>query len=115
MVPWAGRIADGRFGFDGRNREMPINFEDHAIHGTAFTSEWTHLAENHLVLDLDPPWPFGGTVSHRVVVTDHGATGSVVLELSVLAAASAMPVMVGMAPVVQPSIDPYRRDGGVCL
>ncbi len=98
MVPWAGRIADGRFSFGGRNSVMPINFDDHAIHGTAFTSAWTQLAENHLVLDLDQPWPFSGTVSHRVHLTDNGETGSVVLELSVLAAASAMPVMVGWHP-----------------
>ena len=40
MAPWAGRIRRGRFTFDGRAYELPINFEGHAIHGTVCDRAW---------------------------------------------------------------------------
>jgi aldose 1-epimerase len=40
MVPWAGRIRRGRFSFDGVDHQLPINFEQHAIHGTGFEQSW---------------------------------------------------------------------------
>ena len=40
MVPWAGRIRRGRFRFEGVDHQLPINFEQHAIHGTGFEQSW---------------------------------------------------------------------------
>ncbi|MGH8027906.1 MAG: aldose epimerase, partial [Pseudoxanthomonas sp.] len=33
MVPWAGRIRDGRFNFEGADYQLPLNLGGHAIHG----------------------------------------------------------------------------------
>lgn len=41
MVPFAGRIRDGRFAFDGTTYAMPKNFGDHAMHGFGFTCRGT--------------------------------------------------------------------------
>jgi aldose 1-epimerase len=40
MVPWCGRIRDGRF-LDGATvQQMPLNAPPHAIHGTARDGAW---------------------------------------------------------------------------
>ena len=44
MVPWCGRIRDGRF-LDGATvRQMPLNSPPHAIHGTARDGAWSIAA-----------------------------------------------------------------------
>ncbi len=99
MVPYAGRISNGRFDFAGSSYRMPINHGQHAIHGTTLTSRWIELAPGHLAVDLDKPWPFGGTVSHRVELQqDSDHTGRLFLELSILAGHDPMPAMVGWHP-----------------
>ncbi len=99
MVPYAGRISNGRFDFAGSSYRMPINHGQHAIHGTTFTSRWIELAPGHLAIDLDKPWPFGGTVSHRVELhQDSDHSGRLFCELSLLAGHDAMPAMVGWHP-----------------
>ena len=40
MVPFAGRIREGRFTFRGRAVELPRNLPPHAIHGTVFERPW---------------------------------------------------------------------------
>ena len=40
MVPFAGRIRDGRFTFAGRVHQLPRNLPPHAIHGTVFDRPW---------------------------------------------------------------------------
>jgi aldose 1-epimerase len=43
LVPFSGRIADGRFRFRGRTHRVPPNFppEPHAIHGDGWQNPWT--------------------------------------------------------------------------
>ncbi len=43
LIPYANRIANGRFGFDGRDYQLPRNFGDHphSIHGTGWQAAWT--------------------------------------------------------------------------
>lgn len=43
LVPFSNRIADGRFGFDGRTVELPLNMDGcpHAIHGDGWQAPWT--------------------------------------------------------------------------
>ncbi len=36
MVPWAGRVRDGRFRFDGVEYHLPLGMPPHAIHGTGY-------------------------------------------------------------------------------
>src|SRR5690606_25968141 len=65
MVPWAGRIRQGRFSFDGRPCQLPVNFGTHAIHGVGFSRPWRIdlLESDGASLSLDLPedayWPFG--------------------------------------------------------
>ncbi len=71
MVPFAGRIADGRFTFAARPIQLALNFgtHPHAIHGNAWQRPWSVGATqgSHrvtLVLEHDPArdgtdaWPF---------------------------------------------------------
>src|SRR5688572_24504263 len=40
MVPWAGRIRDGRFRFEGRDYQVPASLGPHAIHGVGYLLPW---------------------------------------------------------------------------
>lgn len=100
MVPWAGRIRDGRFEFDGSSYELPLNHGGHAMHGVGFTSVWTAVAqtETRVALRLDLPtgatWPFGGTVLQVFEVDLEGLT----CTMTVTAADRAFPVSFGWHP-----------------
>lgn len=43
LVPFSGRISNGRFKFDGRDIQLAANFppEPHAIHGQGWQSAWS--------------------------------------------------------------------------
>ena len=119
MVPWAGRIRDGRFEFRGERYQLPLNLGAHAIHGVGFTSEWqlTDLTPTRLGLRLELPrdesWPFGGSVTQRFEVFVGGLTAT----MSVTADDRAFPVSFGWHPwfrkPAQLTFAPtamYRRD-----
>lgn len=97
MVPFAGRIRDARFAFDNHTYQLARNHGAHAIHGTVFDASWTldEVTDSSVVLStsLDPLWPFEGTVTHTVDVTDK----RVRLTLSVLAHQN-MPIQLGWHP-----------------
>lgn len=96
MLPWAGRIRDGRFRFDGRNHRLPPNLGAHAIHGVGFVLPWQvrgqSMAAIELVLPLpeDERWPFGGVATQRIAISRHGLR----LHLSVEAGPQPMPLPV---------------------
>jgi aldose 1-epimerase len=100
MVPWAGRIRDGRFTFRGRAYDLPRTLGGHAIHGVGFISPWTlrdrddDAAELRLALPEDARWPFGGTARQRLRIDREG----VLLELSVTAGTRPFPVSLGWHP-----------------
>lgn len=98
MLPYAGRVNEGRFNFGGADHQLEINHQEHAMHGIGFTSVWRRVGTNHLLLELDERWPFGGTASHRGTLTGNGNLGQLELEIVVSATGSAMPVMVGWHP-----------------
>jgi len=93
MVPWAGRIRQGRFRFDGREHRLPANLGAHAIHGVGFVLPWevaSHTATRvELVLRLpqDATWPFGGVARQSITVGER----SLRLEMSLIASDQAMP------------------------
>ncbi len=72
MLPWAGRIRDGRFEFAGRQWQLPANLGGHAIHGVSMWLPWqvdAHAADRielSLALPRDRRWPFGGSALQRV-------------------------------------------------
>ncbi len=93
MVPFAGRIRQGAFRFDGREFRLPINHPPHAMHGTAFVRPWSVLDERTIATDLGPDWPFSGRVVQRFELSRDGLAVSLTLE-----AEARMPGAVGWHP-----------------
>ena len=100
MVPWCGRVRDGRFAFAGKDYQLPRNLGGHAIHGWGFVLPWEVAAQSEheleLVLELpaDERWPFGGRARQRIALEPRG----LLLEMSVTAGERAMPVVFGWHP-----------------
>jgi aldose 1-epimerase len=93
MAPWAGRVRRGIFDFDGQTYHLPINFEQHAIHGTVVSSTWQTLDAETIASDLADPWPFRGRVTQRF----HIAPGELTVRME-LDADEPMPASIGWHP-----------------
>lgn len=94
MVPWAGRVRDGRFTFRGTSHQLPLDAPPHALHGVGHRTPWEVMGPGSLRLDLEGLWPFGGTVTQDVALTPTALR----LAMTVTAAERAMPVMAGWHP-----------------
>ncbi|NII09377.1 aldose epimerase [Oleiagrimonas sp. C23AA] len=101
MLPWAGRLREGRFNFEQREYQLSRNFGEHAIHGVGFALPWQveeHAAE-HAVMTLQLPeneyWPFGGSARHRVAIESDMRLR---MQLTVTAGKQGMPVVLGWHP-----------------
>lgn len=100
MVPWAGRLREGRFRFEDRGWSLPVNLQSHAIHGVGFALPWRVDAQAgdrallSLALPTDERWPFGGIARQSFLIEAH----RVRLGLSVQAGARAMPAVIGWHP-----------------
>jgi aldose 1-epimerase len=98
MVPYAGRVRDGRFEHEGTEYRLPIDLAPHAIHGTAYQRPWTVEAVDdrsvELRIDLGDTWPLGGWAHQRISLSD----GVLRCELAVTAADRSMPAQVGWHP-----------------
>lgn len=100
MLPWAGRIRDGRFTFDGHRFQLPLNLGAHAIHGVGFAMPWrvesrrSDSLELSLALPKDGRWPFGGTAHQRFVLGE----SELELRLSLQAGPVSMPAAIGWHP-----------------
>lgn len=91
MIPFAGRIREGRFPLGGRQHQLALNFgtHPHAIHGNAWQRVWRVGARDGaaatLLLDHDPArdgagaWPFAYRASLRYALA--GGTMSVDMAL----------------------------------
>ena len=117
MVPWAGRIREGRFPVgSGGNRHdvrLPTNLAPHAIHGTTFDRPWTRTGPGRASCDLGPTWPWPGRVDQTVALTERSLT--LTLEVTAGAPSSAgapvdaseqraMPVSLGWHPWFRRSV-----------
>jgi aldose 1-epimerase len=100
MVPYAGRVRRGRFSHAGKTHQLPLNFGNHAIHGTVFDVSWSTIdrSSTHAVMTarLGLRWPFGGVVTHEVSVD--GVERSVTCTLTVSTSDQSMPAQVGWHP-----------------
>ena len=72
LAPWAGRLREGRFRFEGREYRMPCDSGTHAIHGTVFRRGWQIVARDTLRIELQPDWPFDGFALQRFLLRDNG-------------------------------------------
>ena len=100
MVPFAGRVRQGRFTHEGATYQLTRNFGDHAIHGTVFDVGWSTIEHSsaHVVLvaSLGARWPFAGSVTHEIHIDT--LERSVTCTLTVHATSSSMPAQVGWHP-----------------
>lgn len=99
MVPWAGRLAGGRFQFRRDVVQMPVNDAPNALHGIGFANEWKVVAAgaSSLVarLDLDAVgWPFRSWCEQRISL----GPSNVHLEMSVHGTDREFPAQVGWHP-----------------
>lgn len=87
LIPYANRIAHGRFSFAGEAYRLPLNFGDHphSLHGVGWQSRWTMEMEGpaDAVMALRHaggtgwPWPF--RAEQRLTLDDDGLTVSLLL------------------------------------
>jgi len=82
LIPWPNRLQDGRYEFDGRHHQLPLNELGHsnAIHGLVRWATW-HVRERdahrivlgHLV-HPQPGYPFSLEVAIEYELSDSGLT-----------------------------------------
>src|SRR5690606_22253996 len=98
MVPWCGRIRDGRFRDGATVHQLPLNAPPNAIHGTARDAAWrtARAGDGEAVLthDLAEPWPYPGRVTQQIEL----APDSLTLTMSVETYESSCPAQIGWHP-----------------
>lgn len=97
MAPFAGRVRNAQFVFNGITHDLPATAEPHAIHGTTYARAW-RIADRTatsltMTIGLGADWPMLGKVTHEVRVTP-----SAVLCMLRIDADEAMPAQVGWHP-----------------
>ena len=93
MVPFAGRIRDGRFSFRGASHQLPLGSPPHSIHGVVLDRPWRVEDAHTLSIDLDERWPYRGRVVQRFAMDEHEMTFQLTLQ-----AADPMPATIGWHP-----------------
>ncbi|MBW5483412.1 aldose epimerase family protein [Streptomyces bambusae] len=98
MVPWCGRMADGRFQDGGVVHQMPLNHPPHALHGFARDAPWKRAVagptEAAFTYDLTEPWPYPGRVTQTFALTED----SVTLALGIETYGDSFPAQAGWHP-----------------
>ncbi|MET8687366.1 aldose 1-epimerase [Streptomyces sp. NPDC004732] len=114
MVPWCGRIGDGRFRDGAEVHQMPLNSPPHAIHGFARDAAWrtarTSGTEAVFTYDLADPWPYPGRVTQIVELTEDALT----LRMGIETYGGSFPAQAGWHPwfnrVLEDGGEPVRID-----
>ncbi|MEU5752122.1 MULTISPECIES: aldose epimerase family protein [unclassified Streptomyces] len=105
MVPWCGRIREGRFRDGAAVHHMPLNSPPHAIHGTARDAAWhtSRVTADEAVLtyDLADPWPYPGRVTQVIALGEDALT----LTMSVETYESSFPAQLGWHPWFHRTLD----------
>jgi aldose 1-epimerase len=93
MVPFAGRLRNGRFEFGGQTWQLPLNMPPNAMHGVVHDRPWRQVDDRTIEVDLGNPWPFAGRVVHQFDLEP----GRLTFRLE-LHAREAMPAALGWHP-----------------
>jgi aldose 1-epimerase len=80
LIPWPNRLQDGRYEFEGREYQLPLNEPEHAnaIHGLVRWSAWSVAARDadRVVLthrlQAQPGYPFTVDLSIEYALSAHG-------------------------------------------
>ncbi|MFM8002690.1 MAG: aldose epimerase [Actinomycetota bacterium] len=98
MVPYAGRVREGRFSFDGIDHNLELSMPPHAIHGTVLDRPFEVLDANStsvsMQIDLGDRFAFEGLVTQTISLVDDVLNCS----LTVQTRSPRMPVQVGWHP-----------------
>jgi aldose 1-epimerase len=103
MVPWVGRIRNGRFTFDDVGYQLPINHHDgpdpgqaHAIHGLGVDRMWDvhDVPGTTCTCSLRLDWEFGGIATQTIAVFGD----RVVVTSTVESTGASFPAEVGWHP-----------------
>ncbi|GLF95919.1 aldose epimerase family protein [Streptomyces yaizuensis] len=98
MAPWCGRTENGLFRSGADTYVLPINAAPHAIHGTVRDRAWRtarHSAtEAVFTCELTDPWPWPGTVTQMVELTEDSLT----LRMGVETQENSFPAQAGWHP-----------------
>jgi aldose 1-epimerase len=99
MVPWAGRLADGRIPTADGEVRLEANLPPAAIHGLGFDLPWTILDQSDTIATMSCElrgrgWPFGGEARQTVRL----GPASLALELEVGGYTRAGPAGLGWHP-----------------
>src|SRR5262249_2013860 len=113
MVPYAGRIRNGRFAFRGRAHQLPLGMPPHAIHGVVYDRPWQvadarpwEVGEGGTRRSaLDARWRYGGRVTRRGALDGDALRQELTLE-----AFEPMPGAVGWHPWFRRSLGPGEPD-----
>jgi aldose 1-epimerase len=103
LVPWANRIRDGRFTFDGCEVQLPPNRGDdpHTIHGIGWMQAWEVTARSESQIDLcmnydgKGSWPYAFSSVQSYALDPQGLSISLTVTNQ---GAVAMPAGIGHHP-----------------
>jgi aldose 1-epimerase len=119
LVPYANRIADARFAFEGRDVRLTAldRFAPHALHGDGWLNPWAveTVTDERVEMSLEWPaevdadgagWPWPWRAQQTVRLTDQGLE----ISLSVTNVGDAvMPAGLGLHPYFHKSADSRLR------
>lgn len=98
MVPWCGRMKDGRFHNGATVHQMPLDHPPHALHGFGRDARWrpagATATEAAFIYDLVDPWPAPGRVTQVVTLTEDSLT----LTMGVETYGDSFPAQAGWHP-----------------
>lgn len=94
MAPWAGRVRNGRFSFQGNEYQLPINLGAHALHGFGLDAAWASTSATTIELELAPRWPLAGRLTQAFELTGD----ELIATITATATTHAMPVTLGFHP-----------------
>ena len=112
LVPYANRIAHGRFVFEGRTHQLPLNFGEHphSLHGLGWQAAWTvaGTGADHATLthahDGGAGWPWPYRAEQRFTL----APGAARVELSITNTGDVpMPAGLGLHPYFPCDAEPH--------
>ena len=97
MAPYAGRVRNAQFVFNGTTHDLVADAEPHAIHGTTYSRAWRIVDRTKtsltMTIGLGANWPMLGKVTHDIRVTPTS-----LLCMLRIDADEAMPAQVGWHP-----------------
>lgn len=101
MAPYAGRVRNGRFEWNGLQYQLELGMPPHAIHGSVFDRSWEVSAssgtEAVLETSLGENWPFEGSALQRIALEPGGLR----LHLEVHSDSEVFPASLGWHPWFQ--------------